>query len=95
MCVLKNTPVGALSFLFWSPDPCFPKHAPGFPFLKGKQFRFSCQAGNRKSGNNDGAALLPAFRGCLNPAQVTDLSDSNMQEALELLQRLSDPNGKQ
>jgi len=48
--------------------------------------------GNRKSGNNDGAALLPAFRGCLNPAQVTDLSDSSMHEALELLQRLSDPN---
>jgi len=41
--------------------------------------------GNRKSGNNDGAAILPAFRGQLNPAQVTDLDQSSMEEALKWL----------
>ena len=47
--------------------------------------------GNNKSGNNDGATILPAFRGQLNPAQVTDLSQSSVKQALRLCQKLRTP----
>jgi len=39
--------------------------------------------GNKKSGNNDGNAVLAAFRRHLNPAQVIDLAESRMEEAVE------------
>ena len=41
---------------------------------------------NRKSGNNDTATILPSFRRQLNPAQVVDLHDTKMEEALEWCQ---------
>ena len=39
--------------------------------------------GNNKSGNSDCAAILAGFRRHLNPAQVVNLGESNMEEALE------------
>lgn len=39
--------------------------------------------GNNKSGNSDGAAILAGFRRHLNPGQVINLGESNMEEALE------------
>ncbi|XP_025836280.1 diacylglycerol kinase epsilon isoform X2 [Agrilus planipennis] len=40
-------------------------------------------AGNRKSGNNDGATVLSEFRRYLNPAQVLDLADRPPAAALQ------------
>ena len=34
---------------------------------------------NRKSGNNDGAAILASFRSHLNPAQVCKLGTENVK----------------
>ena len=39
--------------------------------------------GNNKSGNSDCAAILAGFRRHLNPAQVINLDESSMEEALE------------
>ena len=39
--------------------------------------------GNNKSGNSDSAAILASFRRHLNPGQVINLGESNMEEALE------------
>jgi len=44
---------------------------------------------NNKSGNSDGAQVLAAFRRQLNPAQVIDLGESRMEEALEWCQLTS------
>jgi len=41
---------------------------------------------NNKSGNSDGASVLAGFRRQLNPAQVVDLGESRMEEALEWCQ---------
>jgi len=38
---------------------------------------------NNKSGNSDAASVLSSFRRHLNPAQVVDLDESRMEEALE------------
>jgi len=45
--------------------------------------------GNNKSGNSDSAAVLASFRRHLNPAQVVNLAESNMEEALEWSSLLS------
>jgi len=47
------------------------------------QFRPLVVVGNNKSGNSDGAAVLAGFRRHLNPAQVVELGESSMEEALE------------
>ncbi len=39
--------------------------------------------GNKKSGNNDCATILAAFRSQLNPAQVIDLDECPMEEGLK------------
>ena len=39
--------------------------------------------GNNKSGSSDSAAVLASFRRHLNPAQVVNLAESKMEEALE------------
>lgn len=46
--------------------------------------------GNRKSGNNDGEAVLCAFRDILNPSQVIDLHDLQPENALEWCHLLPD-----
>ena len=46
-------------------------------------FRPLVVVGNNKSGNSDGAAVLAGFRRQLNPAQVVDLGETSMEEALE------------
>lgn len=46
--------------------------------------------GNRKSGNNDCASILASFRGHLNPAQVTDLDDAKMEDALKWCQLVTE-----
>lgn len=50
---------------------------------KSSSFHPLIVVGNNKSGNSDGAAVLSAFRRQLNPAQVVDLADNKMEEALE------------
>jgi len=45
--------------------------------------------GNQKSGNSDCANILASFRRHLNPAQVIDLSEGRMEEALEWCQLAS------
>jgi len=45
--------------------------------------------GNQKSGNSDCAYILATFRRHLNPAQVIDLSEGHMEEALEWCQLAS------
>lgn len=47
-------------------------------------------AANRKSGNNDGDAVLSMFRRLLNPAQVVDLADRPPEVALEWCSLLGD-----
>ena len=44
---------------------------------------------NNKSGNSDGASVLAGFRSHLNPAQVVDLGEARMEEALEWCQLAS------
>ena len=39
--------------------------------------------GNNKSGNSDSASVLASFRRHLNPAQVVNLAETKMEEALE------------
>jgi len=46
-------------------------------------FRPLVVVGNNKSGNSDGAAVLAGFRRHLNPAQVVELGECKMEEALE------------
>jgi len=48
---------------------------------------------NRKSGNNDGAAILASFRSHLNPAQVVDLDEMSMEDGLKLCQMIYENNG--
>merc|ERR1719411_964769 len=48
--------------------------------------------GNRKSGNNDGAAILASFRSHLNPAQVIDLDETSMEDGLKLCQMIHENN---
>ncbi|XP_046428712.1 diacylglycerol kinase epsilon isoform X1 [Neodiprion fabricii] len=45
---------------------------------------------NRKSGNNDGAAILSLFRRLVNPAQVVDLADRDPVAVLEWCRLLGD-----
>ena len=45
--------------------------------------------GNRKSGNNDGAAILAAFRSLLNPGQISDLSEVKVEASLEWVKKLA------
>ena len=44
---------------------------------------------NTKSGSSDGASVLAGFRRQLNPAQVIELGESRMEEALEWCQLAS------
>lgn len=45
---------------------------------------------NKKSGNNEGAIILSAFRRLLNPTQVIDLSERDPVAALEWCRLLGD-----